>query len=413
MNLPAKMSWRYLFARKSTNAINIITLIAAFGVAIGTAALVMVLSVFNGFEDLFLDLFNNLNPDVRITAAKGKTFEITPELQASLAELPEIAVISATLEETAMFSYQDKRSPGRIKGVDLQYAAINGIDTMVRDGSYALYADPERASNAVIGNQLAMALGVDPLNQFEQVRVYMARPKPRGGGGFLTTGRSSYLTRDFQPTGIIRSQEAFENEAVLIPLRKARDLLSVSDSTVSSLEIKLTAAGVDQDYSEIVQATLGDNYVVENRYQQENSILKIMQVEKWIAFAIVMLMMVVISFNLIGALWMIVLEKRSDISILRSLGMTGENVRNIFLRVGLLLSSLGLAVGFLLAIVLYVLQKTFSLVNLPGLMMEPYPISFRLVDFLVVGVTVLTIGLLASLLPARRAARVSAIITEE
>ena len=181
MNLPAKISWRYLFARKSTNAINIITLIAAFGVAIGAAALVLVLSVFNGFEDLFLDLFNNLNPDVRITAAKGKTFDVTPEFSEALYTIPEIALISQALEETAMFSYQDKRSPGRIKGVDESYAGINGIDTMVRDGSYALYSDPGKTNNALIGNQLSTVLGVDPLNQFEQLRVYMARPKPRGG----------------------------------------------------------------------------------------------------------------------------------------------------------------------------------------------------------------------------------------
>ena len=407
------MSWRYLFASKSTNAINIITFIAAFGVAIGAAALVMVLSVFNGFEDLFLQLFNNLNPDVRITAAEGKAFEVENAKLEGLYEIPGVEVVSQTIEETAMFSYGDNRGPGRIRGVDAQYAAINGVDTMVKDGVYALYETGGRGTNAIVGNQLAITLGVDPLDQFKPLRVHMIRPKRRGAGSMLMTGRNPYLTRDFQPTGIIRSQESLENQGVFVPIDKARDLLSVSDSTVTSLEIRLSAQADPADTYDAISAFMGEDYTVLNRYEQESSILKLMQIEKWVAFAIVVLMMVLISFNLIGALWMIVLEKKRDISILRSLGMTGQDIRMIFLRVGLLLCSLGLGAGFLIAIVLYVLQKSFGLISLPGLMAEAYPISFRWFDFPVVALTVLTIGFVASLLPAGRAAKVPAIITEE
>ena len=413
MNLPAKMSWRYLFARKSTNAINIITFIAAFGVAIGAAALVMVLSVFNGFEDLFLGLFNNLNPDVRVTAAEGKTFDVDEELLEGLYAIPGVEVVSQTLEETAMFSYADKRSPGRIRGVDVQYSAINGVDTMVRDGAYELFEEGKETANAIVGSQLSIVLGVDPLNSFERVRVYMMRPKPRGGG-FLTTGRGSYLTRDFRPSGIIRSQESLENQGVFIPLAQARDLLSVSDSTVSSLEIKLAPTAINTRTYRAIQDYLGEAYSIRNRYEQESSILKLMQIEKWIAFAIVVLMMILISFNLIGALWMIVLEKKRDIAILRSLGMTGADVRGLFLRVGLLICGIGMLAGFALSGLLAILQKQFGLISLPGgMMMEAYPISFRWYDFPVVALTVLFIGFLASLLPARRAAAVAAIITEE
>ncbi len=413
MNLPSKMSWRYLFARKSTNAINIITFIAAFGVTVGAAALTIVLSVFNGFEDMFLDLFNNLNPDVRITALKGKTFDVDDELRGGLYKIPGVEVVSETLEETAMFSYEDKHSPGRIKGVDHRYPAINGIDTLVRDGNYELYIDDQASGNAaIIGNQLAMVLGVDPLNQFEGLRVSMARPQPRGGG-LLTTGRSSYLTRDFQPTGIIRSQETLENEGVLVSIDRARDLLSVSDSTVTSLEIRLRADKDNKRTYRAIQDFVGERFVVKNRHQQESSILKLMKVEKWVAFAIVIMMMILISFNLIGALWMIVLEKKRDIAILRSLGMTATDIRNIFLRVGLLLTGIGLLTGFVLSYGIYVLQKNFGLVSMSDMMAEAYPISFRWMDFPVIAATVLIIGLIASLLPARRAQTVSPIISEE
>jgi lipoprotein-releasing system permease protein len=229
----------------------------------------------------------------------------------------------------------------------------------------------------------------------------------------MITGRTNYLRREFQPTGIIRSQESMENQAVIVSLNKARDLLSVSDSTVSSLEIALSPNFINKATYRRIQEYMGPAYLVKNRYQQENSILKLMQVEKWVGFAIVSLMMVLISFNLVGALWMIVLEKKRDISILRSLGMTAKDVSGVFLRVGLLLCCLGLLSGFLLASTLFVLQKTFGLISLPGLLTEAYPISFRWYDFPIVALTVLGIGFIASLLPAQRAGKVKAVIIEE
>lgn len=412
MNLPAKMAWRYLFARKSTNAINIITLIAAFGVAIGAAALLLLLSVFNGFEDLFLGMFNNLNPDVRIEAAEGKTFDLDQETLHGLYRLDGVEVISQTLEETAIFSYDDKQSAAHIKGVDSFYKDINGIDTLVRDGVYDLDTPTRKDFGAIVGNQLSIALGVDPLNQFERLTVFMLRPKTRGSS-FLTTGRSNYLRKEFQPTGIIRSQEAFENQAVLVSINEARELLSVSDSTVTSLELKLYPGFATKDTYRRIQEFMGTGFVVKNRYEQENSILKLMKIEKWVGFAIVSLMMILISFNLIGALWMIVLEKKRDISILRSLGMTARDVSSVFIRVGLLLCGLGLLTGFVLAGILFFLQKTFGLISLPGVMTEAYPISFRWYDFPIVSATVLFIGVIASLLPAQRAGKIDAVIVEE
>lgn len=412
MNLPSRMAWRYLFARKSTNAINIITLIAAFGVAIGAAALLLILSVFNGFEDLFLGMFNNLNPDVRIVAEEGKAFDVNEEMLNGLKQLEGVVVISQTLEETAIFSYDEKQSAAHLKGVDRFYPAINGIDTMVQEGNYDLSSATEGNTGALVGNQLSIVLGIDPLNKFERLTAFMLKPKPRGSS-FLTTGRSNYQRMEFRPSGIIRSQEAFENQAVLVSIDRARELLSVSDSTVSSLEIKLASGFENKATYERIQQFMGPGYAVKNRYEQENSILKLMKVEKWVGFAIVSLMMVLISFNLVGALWMIVLEKKRDVSILRSLGMTSTNVRSIFLRVGLLLCGLGLLTGFVLAAVLFLLQKTFGLFSLPGLMTEAYPISFRWYDFPVVSLTVLSIGLLASLLPAQRAGKIDSVVTEE
>lgn len=406
------MAWRYLFARKSTNAINIITMIAAVGVAIGAAALLLLLSVFNGFEDLFLGMFNNLNPDVRVEVKEGKSFTVSDQTLNALVKLEGVDLVAQTLQETAVFSYNDKQSAAHIKGVDSNYGAVTGIDTMIRDGDYQLSAPNAQGGGAIVGQQLSISLGIDPLNRFERLTVFMLKARPRGGNTLLT-GRSNYRRRDFQPSGIVRSQEAFENQAVLVDIDQARELLGVSDSTVSALEISLRPGFDTKDTYREIAAVLGPDYSVRNRYQQENSILKLMQIEKWIGFAIVSLMMILISFNLVGALWMIVLEKKRDIAILRSLGMTAGDISRVFLRVGLLLCSIGLLSGFVLASLLFVAQKIFGLISLPGAISEAYPISFRWYDFPVVSLTVLGIGLLASLLPAQRAGKVSAVTNEE
>lgn len=413
MNLSARMAWRYLFARKSTNAINIITFVAAFGVAIGAAALIIALSVFNGFEDIFVGMFNNLNPDARIVAAEGKTFEVNEQLLAKLRRVEGVVAISQTLEETARFQYVAHQAFGPLKGVDHVYPQINGIDSMIEEGYYDLYFPQAEAMGAIVGQSLAQELLIDPFNQFNTLSIYVPRPRTRGGGSVLASGRLPYQVREVKPTGIVRSQETFENQAVLVDISLAREIMGVADNVVSSLEIKLAPGFANAATYQNLQQAVEGGYMVRNRFEQENSILKLMRVEKYVAYAIVTLMMILISFNLIGALWMIVLEKRKDIIILRSLGMVGSDIRNVFLRVGLLICSLGLLAGFVLATVVYLIQTNFGIVALPGALAEAYPLSFRPLDFVVVTVTVLVIGLLASILPARRAEGVELSVKQE
>lgn len=401
------MAWRYLFARKSTNAINIITFVAAFGVAIGAASLIIALSVFNGFEDIFVGMFNNLNPDVRITAAEGKTFEASEDLLAGIRRTDGVRVISETLEETARFQYLGHQAFGPLKGVDHEYARINGIDSMIQDGSYDLLVPQYEAMGAIVGQNLARELLIDPVNQVNLLSIYVPRPRTRGGGSVLSSGRLPYRVREVLPVGVVRSQEAFENQAVLIDIGLAREIMGVEAPTVSSLELKLAEGFETKRTYRALQEAVGDGYVVRNRFEQENSILKLMRVEKYVAYAIVTLMVILISFNLVGALWMIVLEKRQDIVILQSLGMVSTEVRNVFLRVGLLICAIGLFSGFGLAVLVYTVQTNFGIIGLPGAFADAYPMSLRLGDFLVVTATVLIIGFLASILPAKRAENMS------
>jgi lipoprotein-releasing system permease protein len=410
MNLSARMAWRYLFARKSTNAINIITFVAAFGVAIGAAALIIALSVFNGFEDIFVGMFNNLNPDVRVSAAAGKTFVATDDVLDRLRAVEGVRVISETLEETARFQYQGHQAFGPLKGVDAAYPDINGIDTMVREGRYDLDYPQANALGAIVGQNLAQELLIDPANPVNTMSIYVPRARTRGGGSVLASGRLPYQVREVVPAGVIRSREAFENQAVLIKLSLAREILGVEEDVVSALEVRLAPGFAVPETYRTIREALGEEFVVRDRFEQENSILKLMRIEKYVTYAIVCLMMILISFNLVGALWMIVLEKRKDIVILQSLGMVGRDLRIIFLRVGLLICFFGLLAGYLLAILVYVLQTNYSIVGLPGTLAESWPLSLRPVDFLVVGLTVMLIGLLASLLPAKRAGQISATV---
>lgn len=403
-----RIARRYLFAKKSTNAINIITGIAIFGVSVGSAALVLVLSVFNGFEDLFLSLYNDFNPDVRISPANGKTFDADSAFILKLESLESIERISQTLEEVAFFTYRDKKGFGRLRGVDEVYIRVNQIDSTIREGVYRLH-EPDRTT-ALVGVQMRNKLGVDVSDQLEAISVYMPKRKQSRS---LIGQVKDFNTAYAYPTGTFQVQQDLDNQFVLVSLDLMRRLMDLPNA-VSALEIRLRPGTNQAQALRDIRNLVGEAYEVKDRFEQEAAFLRLMKVEKWISFAIVGLMMLLISFNIVGALWMIVLEKTTDISILKGMGMTDQQIKGIFVRVGLLLCGLGLLIGFVLSAFIYVLQKTVGIITLPGgMLIDAYPVSLRWFDFPIVAVVVFTIGFLASQLPAQRAKRVDAIAREE
>lgn len=406
MNLALKIARRYLFAKRSSNAINIISGVSVLGVAIGTAALILVLSVFNGFEDLLSSLFSTFNPDVKITAVKGKTFEVDSALLQKIQNTTGVASVSQTLEEVAFFEYKNRQDFGLLKGVDENFQKVTGIDSTIREGIFRLH--DEDADLAVIGGGMRNKLGVNVDDQFAAMTVFM--PKRRQTVGTLDQPfRKKYV----YPVGTFVNQQDYDNQYVLTSLQFARDLLG-NAAEVSSLEISFQSGADKKAALAALRTVMGPDFAVKDRYQQDEAFLKLMNVEKWMSFAILSLMLVLVAFNMIGSLWMIVLEKKQDIAILKSMGATDRTVRNIFLNEGLLLTSMGIFIGFLLALGLFWLQKTFGIIAFPGgFAFDAYPISLRLTDMVVVTATVLIIGLLASLLPARRARQIPALIRGE
>lgn len=407
MNLPLKIARRYLFAKKSTNAINLITGISVFGLSLGAAALVLVLAVFNGFEKLITGMMSNFNPDVKITATKGKTFISDTLIINQLRQLNGVEFVSEALEEIAFFEYDKSQAFGTLKGVDQYFHQINHIDTTVREGQYLLIDD--KADYAVMGGGMRNQLGVYESSFATPLSIYMPKREETGALG------QPFRKRFLYPKGSFVIQTEFDNQYVLTNLAFMRDLLDAPDE-VSSLEIKLKSGVNAKQTLADIRRIMGNDFTVKDRYQQDEAFMKVMNIEKWMSYAILGLTILLVAFNMVGALWMIVLEKQKDITILKSMGATEKMIRNIFLNEGLLICLTGLVLGFILAMGLYAyhIYTEGGLVPLPpGFATDRYPVALKISDFIIVAVTVISIGLLASMPAASRAMRVASATNEE
>jgi lipoprotein-releasing system permease protein len=399
MNLPFKIALRYLIAKKSTQVIQLITGISVLGLTVGTAALVLVLSVFNGFEDLIMGMYVKFNPDIKITPISGKFFQPDESLFYKISKIQGIEAISGTLEEIAFFTYQEKQDFGMIKGVDTLFSAVSNIDSCIKEGIYL--PDHSLSFNALIGLGIRNKLGINLEDPFASLTVYM--PKNKENSPFENPFRS----RNLQPIGTFMIQQEYDNQYIITNLNVARELIGSPD-ILSAWEVKVVNNYPVKQVVSDLQSILKDHFNVKDYYAQEEGFIKLMRLEKWLSFAIVGFMLLLVAFNLIGALWMIVLDKKRDVSILKSIGSTDLDIRNLFLFEGLFLTGIGLISGVLLALFIFFLQKTFHLVTIPGsFVVDSYPISLRWKDFIVVGITVFLIGLLASLPAALRAMRIS------
>ncbi|MFT4762348.1 MAG: lipoprotein-releasing system permease protein [Paraglaciecola sp.] len=405
MNFPLKIAKRYLFAKKSTNAINIITGISVFGVTIGTAALVIVLSVFNGFEDLLTSLFNNFNPDIKVTPMEGKVFTMDSTKIADLEALQGVDIVAKTLEEVAFFEYQETQLFGVVKGVDRAYKKVSDIDSTIIEGEFLL--EKKNVAFAVAGQTIANRLGINVQDDFEELAIFMAKKNP--------SKMSSPFRKLFaRPSGIFKIQQDFDSKYILTPLTFTQQLLGYKKGEISALEIRINASVDAKKTQAAIEDLVGAQFDVKDSYQQEEGFLKLMNMEKWLFFALFTFMIIIIAFNLIGALWMMVLEKKHDIAILKSMGARDTTIRNIFLNQGMFLCIIGILSGFALAVIVYILQKTVGIVTIPdGFVVDTYPMEIRFFDFLKVGTTVLVIGLLASLPSAMKASQIPAMIQEE
>ena len=403
MNLSFSIARRYLFGKKSINAINIITGISVFGITIGTAALILILSVFNGFESLISGYFNAFNPEVKMLPAKGKTFVYTKEMKQKLDSLEGILAHSRVLEEVVMFRYDGLQDFGVIKGVDEQFNVVNQIDSTLRRGAFRL--NDGTIKYGIVGSGLAGKLNVNTENSFTPIQVYI--PKRKSSGPL----NNYFIQTNVYPSGIFAVQNETDFKYVVTDLDVVQYLLQ-QKNTFSAVEIKST--GNVPQLKKQLQETFGSEFVFKDRFEQDEVFMKIMNMEKWISYLIVSLTLFLVAFNMIGTLWMIVLDKKKDVSTLKAMGATKYLIRKIFLLEGILIAFLGLILGIIIALLFYFLQKQYGLIGIPdGFVINAYPIKIELFDFLVVSLTVLLIGIIISLPPAWKAGEIKAYIKEE
>ena len=396
MNLPFYIAKRYLVSKKKQNVINIISMISVIGVSLGTMALIIVLSAFNGLNGLITNLFGSFDPDLKITPVAGKSFVPNSQEFNQIKKMEKVLFYAEALEDNALLKYGNRQRPAIVKGVSEDFALMTGIDTMLTDGEFLL--KQKNRKYAVIGFGVAQNLGVG-LNFIDPIKFYVPKRNAKVGHNPMDAFKIDFLF----PKGIFAIQEDFDSQYVLVPMAFARRLFDRKEE-VSAIEIKLKDVNQSDEVQEYIQNLLGEEYVVKNRFQQHDVLFKMMETEKTAIFFILAFILVIASFNIIGSLSMLIIDKQNDIETLKSIGANKTLIQQIFLLEGWLISLSGAVIGTILGVLICYLQLKFGLIKITGVdnfIFSKYPVRIEFLDISLVFVTVIIIGYLASRLPVK------------
>jgi lipoprotein-releasing system permease protein len=368
------------------------------GVAVGTAALIIVLSVFNGFESVVKSLFSVFDPDIEITIVQGKTFHSNQVNEDQIRSLPGVISYTEVVEENALLYYKKQQYLATIKGVDSLYQHNSPLDSLLVTGEMTLQDDS--LDFAVPGYGIAYFLDIDMNAPDNFISVYI----PKRKGNITGMPQESFYSELIRPIGIFSVQQDFDDKYMLVPLRFARRLLDYSDE-VTSIELRLAKGADSKSIQEKIATIAGPEFRVQNRFQQQEVLYKIMKTEKWAVFLILTFILIVASFNVVGSLTMLILDKQKDIGILRSLGARDATIKQIFFLEGLLITLTGAIAGLILGLLVCILQLKFGFVKLQGggsFIMDSYPVQVMLTDFIYVFITIALIGIASAWLPVKR-----------
>ncbi len=394
-----KFAWRYFRAKKSTNAINIISWVTAGVIAFSTMCQVLVLSVFNGFEGLVQSLYANFYSDVKVVASKGKTITLSSSQIQQIGKLNNVKGVSLDAEEKALLQNGEQQTVVLLKGVDDSYSKVSGVPQKMLHGIFDVGTIDE--PKLVMGSGIEYAIGVESEKNLFPVTVFLPRKSSGGNSNPLT----SLSEGNANTSGSFAIQQDFDNKYVITNLDFVKQQMNYAPNEYSALEIALFNPGSSSRFTEDLQKKLGSNYKVLTKYQQNTSLYNSMRLEKWASYAILTLIIIIASFNIIGALTMLVLEKRKDISVLQSLGADKNLIKKIFLSEGILLAITGAITGIILALIICFLQLKFKIIKLTGssFLIDYFPVKFILTDFLITIATALIISFTASWFPAKKA----------
>lgn len=400
MNFPFYIARRYLFSKKSHNAINVISAISVCGVALATLALVCTLSVFNGFQDLVASFFTAFDPQLRITAVRGKVFDGEDPRILALRQMPEVAVWSRSLEDNAMVQYQGRQAMAVIKGVEDNFDILTPIDSILY-GRGELTLHDEVAHYAIPGIQLLATLG-SSIRFLDPLEVYAPR---RGAKVNLANPSTAFVTGSLFSSGLVFSvnQEKYDASYILTSIDFARSLFQYT-TEVSAVNLRLAPGADTEAVKRQIQQQLGGDFRVEDRYEQQADTYRIMRVEKLISYLFLTFILVIACFNIIGSLSMLIIDKRDDVATLRNLGASDKQIVRIFLFEGRMILFIGASVGVVLGLILCWVQQVFGLIKLGSsgsFVVDAYPVSVEVTDVAVVFVTVLVVGFLSVWYPVR------------
>jgi len=399
VNLPFFIARRYILSRKSHQVINIISWVSLAGIAVGTMALIVVLSVFNGFEHLVIGLMNTFDPDLEITPVQGKTFDPYTLPEDQMQRLPGVVSFARVIEENALMRYRGHQHIVTLKGVDESYVRSSPLDTLLLDGEFRLREG--EVEQVVVGAGVAWFLEMNIRDRMSPAEIYI----PRRGKGYSANPLDAFNRELVFPAGVFSVQQEFDTRYALVSLELMRRLLNY-EREVTSIEVRLSEGTDEEEVKASMQALAGESFRVRDRMEQQETLYRIMRTERWAIFFILTFIVIIAAFNMVGSVSMLVIDKRKDLAVLWSLGANRALLRGIFLGQGVMLTLAGALAGLLAGAILCWLQQQFGLIRLGGtegsFVVDAYPVKMAFRDFLVVLVTVGAIGLVASWLPTLR-----------
>lgn len=397
MNLSLHIARRYLFAKKSHNAINVISIISVCGIAVATLAMVCALSIFNGFTQLAVDSFSLIDPDLRILPAEGKVFDPSDEAVRQVKELSEISIVSASIEENALVRYNERQEPVLIKGVDENFRKMIDLDKLLITGDLELRSGDVDFSAVGVGLAMKLGIRIDNIVSLEifspkrDVRVNMANP-------------STAFTQVYTyPESVFTLHQAkYDEQMVIVSIDLARELFRY-ETEISALNIQLKDPANTAAVKKKTANILGDKFVVQDRFEQQSDSFQMVNIEKWVTYLILIFILIIAAFNLVGSLSMLIIDKQQDIDILRNLGANNKLISRIFLFEGWLISFTGVFIGLILGIIICLLQMHFGLLQLgqsPGtFIIDAYPVKILVSDIIFIFLTVSFISFAIVLYP--------------
>ena len=395
MNLPLFIAKRYFFSKNKLSSVNMVSRISQFAIAIGATALILVLSVFNGFEKLVLDMYSVFDPHLKITSNVGKTFH--QDYVISSLELNEnIEAFSKTLEEKVLLKYNSKEYIATIKGVDSLYQKITNFDSIIVDGNY--FKNSDQSNVTVVGRGVAYYLSLSLGSLFDQITVLIPNRKKN----HLLNVESSFAQKNLIPIGVFGVQQDIDSEYLISPLLFVQDLLDKKD-IVSSIDIILKDKNQSTKTKLDLQQKLGIDYKVQTRYEQQEFLYKIMNSEKLAVLLILLFILVISSFNIIGSLTMLITEKKTSIHLLQSVGMTNSSIKSVFYYKGFITVLSGTLIGLFFGLILSFIQLKFGVITMGegSFVINSYPVLIKILDVFFVFGTVLIVGFLSVLIPVQ------------